>query len=457
MKRIEEILVACLDDIKAGTATLEECLDRHLEVSGELEPLLRLALDIEKLPVVVPSMTYKARARANLMEYISNYPVKLSRWQWLVNIISQPSWARAGVILLAAMVVFAGTGAGTAYASQSSLPGELLYAVKTSTEAWRAWIETDAAADASLQVEFASRRVEEMEQLSKKFSSAIPIAISGYEKNLEYALTYARTAGAVDSMEGIAIATTNQLHRLDLIEDTASGSPHPRIAQAKQIAVIAQIESLRHMSETKPIIASDLTITAMQNRINRAAGANSVGNTIRAENALRLFLKFAALGEEIRDNYAGTEAGLSIEELYQQARQTQQQLFTSFSNQVSSSLGNEMSLAFQRMERNRSYEPGNQGQKPGNQDLNSGSQYQGPENQSRGQSNQGQESGDQELESNQESGDQDQEPDAQNPEPDKQSQEPGNQEEEPGSQEPSNQDQESGNSGSGSSGGKQGK
>jgi hypothetical protein len=457
VKRIEEIIAACLDDIEAGTATLEECLDRNREISGKLEPLLRLALDIEKLPAVVPSPAYKARARANLMEYIYNYPVRLSRWQWVVNTISQPGWARAGAVLLAALVVFVGTGTGTAYASQSSLPGELLYPVKTGTEAWRAWIETDAAADSSLQLEFASRRIEEMEQLIKKSSSTIPIAISGYEKNLEYALTYARTAGTVDSLEGMAIATTNQLNKFDLIEDTTSGRHHSGIVQAEQIAVIGQIRSLRHLSETRPIRASELTIAAMHSRISRAAGVNSVGNTVQAENALRLFLKFAVLSEEIRDNYAGTEASMSIEELYQQARQTQQQLFASFSNQVASSLANEMNTAFQRMEQTRGYESGNQSQESGNQGLNRGRQGQDSDNQSK-------ESGNQEQEPIQEPGGEEQEPGNQSPRPDNQSQESDNQEQEPGSQEPSNQSPEPSNRDQGSdygdgngSGGQQGR
>lgn len=457
MKRIDEIIVDCLDDIEAGTATLEECLDRNREISGELEPLLRLALDIEKLPVVVPSPAYKARARANLMEYIYNYPVRLPRWQWVMNTLSQPGWARVGAIVLAALVVFVGTGAGTAYAAQSSLPGDLLYPVKTGTETWRAWTETDAAADASLHLEFAGRRIEEMEQLIKKSSSTIPTAILGYENNLEHALTYARAAANDDSLEDVAIATTNHLNRLDSIEDTASGRPHPSIVEAEQIAVIGQIRSLRHLSDTMPIRASELTIAAMQNRIKRAAGANSVGNTVRAENALRYFIRFAALSEEIRDNYAGTEASMSIEELYQQAWQTQQQLFASFSNQVSSSLANEMNMAFQRMERNRGHEPGNQSQEPGNQGLNPGSQSQGSDNQSQGQSNQGQESGNQEQDSNQEPSGQDQEPGDQNPGPGNQGQESGNQEQEPGSQELSNQDQGNDNGDGNGSGEQQGK
>jgi hypothetical protein len=244
----------------------------------------------------------------------------------------------------------------------------------------------------------------------------------------------------------MAIATTNQLNRLDLIEDTTSGMLHPGIVEAEQIAAIGQIRSLRHLSENSPIRASELTIAAMQSRINRAAGANSVGSTIRAENALRLFIQFVALSEEIRDNYAGTEASMSIEELYQQARQTQQQLFASFSNQIASSLANEMNTAFQRMEQNRGYEPGNQSQESGNQGLNPGNQGQGVDNQSK-------ESGNQKQEPIQEPGGQEQEPGNQSPRPDNQSQVSDNQEQEPGSQEPSNQSPESSNQNQGSDNG----
>jgi len=81
MKRIERVLATCVDDIEAGKTTIEECLERYRELSAELEPLLRLALEIEKLPSVSPSKVFKARARANVVVYAYDHPARRSRWQ----------------------------------------------------------------------------------------------------------------------------------------------------------------------------------------------------------------------------------------------------------------------------------------------------------------------------------------------------------------------------------------
>jgi hypothetical protein len=111
---------------------------------------------------------------------------------------------------------------------------------------------------------------------------------------------------------------------------------------------------------------------------------------------------YSGFGEEIRNEYAGTGTGISIEELYQQARQTQQQFFTSFSEQVSPYLADEMNTAFQRMERTRSQGTGNQdhdlgspgqessnpGQNPYDQGPDLGNQGQGLDNQAQGPINQ---------------------------------------------------------------------
>jgi len=64
------------------------------------------------------------------------------------------------VMLLSALL--GGTGAATVYASQTSLPGELLYPVKTWSEDIRADLTSDPQAQLELNLEFSQRRVEEV-------------------------------------------------------------------------------------------------------------------------------------------------------------------------------------------------------------------------------------------------------------------------------------------------------
>jgi len=422
MKRIERVLATCVDDIEAGKATIEECLERYRELSAELEPLLRLALEIEKLPSVSPSKVFKARARANVVEYAYDHPARRSRWQWLTNNLVQPGWARAGVIALAILVVLAGSGTGTAYAAQSSLPGDLLYPVKIATESWREWIESDAAEDTSLQLEFAGRRIEEMERIVEKSSPDINIAVAGYENNIDKALIYLNEAPADNLPEDVAMAISEQLNRIELIEDVSGGASQPGITEAEQIAVNGHMRSLRYLSETRSVRASELIIAAMQNHLELAAAGIANGNTVRAENALRYFNGYASLGEETRDDYAGTEAETSLDALFRQAANQQQQFFTMFSGQVSPQIANEVQMAFQRMEQNRGQETGNAGQGPGNQEPE-------PVNEEPEPASGGQEPGNQEPGA----GSEEQEPGNQGQEPGNQGQEPGNQGQDTGS------------------------
>ncbi len=66
---------------------------------------------------------------------------------------------------VAIFVLLFGGASVTAYASQSALPGDALYPVKTSLEQTRVNLARDAAAQAQLQLSFAERRLEEIAAL----------------------------------------------------------------------------------------------------------------------------------------------------------------------------------------------------------------------------------------------------------------------------------------------------
>jgi hypothetical protein len=398
LKSIEKILVECVDEIAAGKTTIQECLEKYHDISDELAPLLNLAFRIEKLPEVMPSKSYKARTRAHLMEYIHDYQTSRSPWQKIADAFVQPGWTRGLAIGLAAFVVFASSGAGTAYAAQDSLPGEVLYPVKTGVEDWQAWIETDAAADTALQLSFADRRIEEIERLADKNALAnIGIAISGYETNLQEAI---RNANGIESgalVENIAVATAGHLNRLDSLTD-ADGLPlDTAILEAEQIAVKEQVRSLQQLAENNSVRAGELNVAGMQNRLDQAAGATAAGKTMLAEAVLEQYVKYAGLGEGLLQEYAGTDSGMVLTELYQQAEQNQQQFFASFSESVSPSVAAKVHAAFGKIGQGHGQnssdniqETGNQGSQPANEEHGSsqgqGKNPAGIENQGQGSS-----------------------------------------------------------------------
>ncbi len=90
------------------------------------------------------------------------------------------------VLILAVIAVFGG-GGGVAMASQNSIPGELLYPVKTLTEEIRAAVAVGAERKTELQAEFAARRVEEISELLRQDSvdpAGLDIALLRFEEHV---------------------------------------------------------------------------------------------------------------------------------------------------------------------------------------------------------------------------------------------------------------------------------
>ena len=75
-KKLDEILERCLSEIKAGRATREECLLRYKDQAHELEPLLRVADSLYKIPQPRPSEKRVLASRQRILqEFHSIEPV----------------------------------------------------------------------------------------------------------------------------------------------------------------------------------------------------------------------------------------------------------------------------------------------------------------------------------------------------------------------------------------------
>ena len=92
-------------------------------------------------------------------------------------------------IIVAVVVAISAAGGGTAYASQGSLPGDVLYPVKLGTEQVRQVLATNDTAKAELYLTFANSRVEEMTALVERGRpEKADIAVNGYDKAMAMAI-----------------------------------------------------------------------------------------------------------------------------------------------------------------------------------------------------------------------------------------------------------------------------
>jgi len=161
-KGFEKILDECLERLIQGES-VEECLARYPEQAAELEPLLRVALMAKEASSVEPRPELKAAARNRFQSVLSDMGRRQQRrgfalrwrWRWAITV--------AAVVLLLFVA-----GGSTVAASNDSLPGDLLYPVKTGVERVRLWFETTDTGKAKLHAQFANRRIEEIIRIIEK-------------------------------------------------------------------------------------------------------------------------------------------------------------------------------------------------------------------------------------------------------------------------------------------------
>lgn len=148
MTEFEKVLQECLRDLEQGVANVDECLVRHPEYAGQLEPVLLASMYLKRAGEASVSDAFKVRVRARLIQGMQTHPRKPAR--------SGLIFMRLVVGLSAVLLALLATG--TAYA-QNTLPGDTFYGWKLASEnAWRAVssdpVETDLA--------IAERRVDEL-------------------------------------------------------------------------------------------------------------------------------------------------------------------------------------------------------------------------------------------------------------------------------------------------------
>ena len=204
MRNFEEILAESIDDVKSGQASINDVLERHLEAREQLEPLLRIALGLPRMPDVRPSQEFRLRARRILQEEIARGEAQ-PRYKQVVARAFQPTYnlipraATPIILTLIATIVLLVGGGGIVYASQSSLPGDILYPVKTATERGRLLLTPSAAGKAEYHVELAQRRLLEVVSLVNANRPIVYDNVEAIAHEADAALTEARKISGEDA------------------------------------------------------------------------------------------------------------------------------------------------------------------------------------------------------------------------------------------------------------------
>ncbi|MFO7773105.1 MAG: DUF5667 domain-containing protein [Dehalococcoidia bacterium] len=323
MKKFEDILAQCIDNIKAGRCSIEDCLNRYPSLRKQLEPLLRVALEIREPPDVKPSGSFKVKARVQLMEHIHDrQPV--TKWPWAryngqtKQIPLQRRFSMVSIIV-AIVLTLSAVGGGTAYASQASLPGDTLYQVKLSTEQVRMMMPADDVGRAERALSFAERRVEEMEALAEKGRlQHLGLAVEKYDDAMAMVSTKMRQASNEGLPTGnitalVGNATARHLSVLDRVFDLVPPEAQAAIAQARNVSATGHFRALEALAQVDPLRAVEINMAAMEGRLDRVRERAMAGDMNGAEAALQQFETMAEFGEDISG--IGQEMGKDTDEV----------------------------------------------------------------------------------------------------------------------------------------------
>ncbi len=244
-----EALEAFLDrGLRIAEQEGEEALAGYLEtlpapVRQEVEPLLRLALTLQQAPEVKPRPAFRQQARKRLMRRIRP-PWFVTFWRQLrlygrsSQTFAQRRLAMTWIVALVAALTALLGGGGAVYASESALPGDTLYPVKTLVEDVQLAL-SGPEQDAQLLAQFAQRRMEEVQTLAAegRFED-IPLAMARYQEEVQAMVQVMAQIGQPDP-EQIGQGEALLAHHVQVLQVLAQQVPpqaKPALEHALQVS-----------------------------------------------------------------------------------------------------------------------------------------------------------------------------------------------------------------------------
>jgi hypothetical protein len=154
--KIEELLDQLIEEMRRGKS-IDECLRECKEYEDELRPLLHLAKGIESVPKPEPRPEAIAEAMARISEIRQSNRITQRAFSLKAFLAHGPVFVRALAIVLLVIII----GWTTVLLSAKSLPGDILYPMKTFTEQVQYFLTFNPEGKAELHLVFAGKRTDE--------------------------------------------------------------------------------------------------------------------------------------------------------------------------------------------------------------------------------------------------------------------------------------------------------
>ncbi len=384
LKPIEQILTNCIVEIRSGKSTLDECLNRFSSMRKDLEPLFKVALNIKDPHVINLDDHNKQVTRVQLLQQIENTRQKKSRTItgiFSFGIPQQYVWVRVAILIVAVVMVISIIGGGTAYAAQSSLPGDFLYPVKTGTEDIRLTLASDSAAKAELNMEFAMERLKELIKVANGGEGSARLAVEGYRHSLDATIQQLQkgstTPGLSELLDKVLTKIQNQVSTCDDLIDSDPINIQ-LVRDASDMVISGQVQILEILAHHNILRAVEVNADTMRNRLQQALATADTGNYQTMQQNLIQYQQLNQLSQQIlQSTQTDSVQDSRIEDLTVRALEENLETLSGLSQQVPQEYWNtietSIQMAIQLQEQARYGQQGRNGNGTGPGETGSGS------------------------------------------------------------------------------------
>src|SRR6185369_6079331 len=157
----DAVLAQCMEDVQRGHSTLDDCLQTYPHYAQQLKPLLQTGLMTTRLKA--PQMSAPA---VDALEMRLRTQMKQQRRMPQRRTGLSYGLTRLVAVLVVALLIAFGSGAGLVAASSNSLPGDPLYGIKRLWEAIILALSPLTGPQDLLWQRIAETRLDEVERLS---------------------------------------------------------------------------------------------------------------------------------------------------------------------------------------------------------------------------------------------------------------------------------------------------
>ncbi len=184
-RRASDILEECISQVFSGQETIETALAKYPEYADEIRPELEAALWLHRRRAaasVRPGFVAASSKRlVSQLKQESRAPVPAPRFRWDPALLG---------LVLTAVFVFVSIFAfrGGLRVIEQALPGDPGYSLKLGIENAQLSLASTPAEEAALRIDFAARRVREVEGLIEQEQFAeVPAVLAAYRQNVTLA------------------------------------------------------------------------------------------------------------------------------------------------------------------------------------------------------------------------------------------------------------------------------